>query len=142
MSLLDENISVSFGDLLKSLGWDLQSMRVRINRGSCQNKLVTANFYTYDGADCNNHRYIINYYPIGSYLYVYGIKLRKSVVVVSAPIYERNSDAEIIGSWNACFELRCNEDELMNLWTHIKNGIFNPKFYKKFTYKYQYEVFK
>ena len=136
MSLLDENISVLFGDLLKSLGWTLQSIRVGV-KGSYQNKLVTANFYIYNGVDCNGHRYIINYYPIGSY--VYGIKLKKSVAVISAPVYERNSDAEIIGSWNACFELRCDEGELMNLWTHIKNGIFNPKFYKKFTYKYKYE---
>lgn len=134
MSLLDENISVSFGDLLKSCGWVAQSIRVGVTR-SYQNKLVPADFYVYDGVDCNNHRYVINYYPIGSY--VYGIKLKKSVVVISAPIYERNGDAEIIGSWNACFELRCNEDELMNLWAHIKNGIFNPKFYKKFTYKYK-----
>lgn len=128
MSLLDENIEIPFENLLVGSGWK----KIVDNTYIYQYGLVSNIKYTYESKDVNDKTYRITYYPKGSYLY--GKKVKKSVVNVECTINVYDYNNEVIRTWRRVggIHLRCKQSELFDLWVRVRNGIFDPKLYKMY----------
>lgn len=128
MSLLDENIEIPFESLLIGSGWK----KIVDDTYIYQHGLVSNIKYTYKSNDVNDKEYRITYYPKGSYLY--GKRVRKPVANVECSINVYDYNDEVISTWRRVggIPIRCIQSELFDLWTRVRNGIFNPNLYKMY----------
>lgn len=128
MSLLDENIEIPFESLLVGNGWKKELVTTYIY----QDGLVPNITYTYESNDVNDKEYRITYYPTGSY--IYGKRVRKPVANVECSISVYDHNGEVVRFWRRVggIRIRCKQSELFDLWTRVKNGIFNPNLYKMY----------